>query len=162
MGAVIAQVIPVGSIDGTILDATSALVPGAEVKAAEIATGQTRTTTSDGQGRYFLPQLRPGRYRIAVEKSGFQMGATCTWSKSIEKLRYIDQTDPGPSKMIGEFDRPHRATLHFIWNLTFGRGQRFGISSPVANRLFGGSRVNGVYTFQSGQAIPPGDMLATG
>jgi hypothetical protein len=93
---------------------------------------------------------------------GFQLGATYTWSKSIEKLRYTDVTDDGPSKMIGEFDRPHRATLHFIWDLPFGNGQRFPIASPIANKVLGGWQVNGVYTFQSGQAIPLGDMLTTG
>ena len=94
--------------------------------------------------------------------AGVQLGFTYTWSKQMEKLRYIDVSDPGPSKMIGEFDRPHRSTLNFIWDLPFGKGRKFASTYAVVNRIIGGWQVNGVHIFQSGQAIFLGDMLAAG
>jgi hypothetical protein len=93
---------------------------------------------------------------------GIQLGGTYTWSKQIEKLRYIDVTDPGPSKMIGEFDRPHRVTTHFMWELPVGRGKALGVDSAVLDKVVGGWQLNGVYVFQSGGPIFLGNMVPTG
>jgi hypothetical protein len=59
----------VGTIRGTVTDPSAAVVPGAKV----IATGNgvTRTGTSDGQGRYTLPNLPPGKYNIRADAKGF-------------------------------------------------------------------------------------------
>jgi hypothetical protein len=59
----------VGSLRGTVTDPSAAVVPGATV----IATGNgiTRTVTSDGQGRYTLPNMPPGKYSIRADASGF-------------------------------------------------------------------------------------------
>jgi Carboxypeptidase regulatory-like domain/TonB dependent receptor/TonB-dependent Receptor Plug Domain len=58
-------------IFGRVVDQNSAVIPGAEVHATLIKTGQKRTTTSDGEGRYRLLQLEPGAYIVRVSFSGF-------------------------------------------------------------------------------------------
>jgi hypothetical protein len=70
--AVAAQTqITTGTIQGTVLDANGAAVPGAEVSLKNIDTNFTRTTTSDEDGRFAAPQLPSGRYTVTITKAGF-------------------------------------------------------------------------------------------
>jgi hypothetical protein len=94
--------------------------------------------------------------------TGVQLGLTYTWSKSMEKLRYIDVTDPGPSRMIGEYDRPHRITANFVWDLPVGKGQKIAVSNPVLNKVVGGWQLNGLLIYQSGGPISLADLIPTG
>lgn len=60
-----------GEISGHILDPTGAAVPQADVGVANVATSVQRTVQSDAAGRYTVPLLEPGVYRITVRKQGF-------------------------------------------------------------------------------------------
>jgi len=94
--------------------------------------------------------------------SGLTAQFTYTWSKLIEELRYIELSDPDPSRMIGEFDNPHRVTLAAIYELPFGRGKRFGTDSGILERIIGGWQWNAIYIYQSGGAIFLPNAIATG
>jgi outer membrane receptor protein involved in Fe transport len=69
--AVWAQSQNTAQINGTILDASGAAVPGADIKATQTDTGVVRTTTSGASGDYVLPNLPVGPYRLDVGKAGF-------------------------------------------------------------------------------------------
>src|SRR5580704_6927275 len=58
-------------IQGTVLDASGAAVPGARVKASQMDTGAVRTTTTGADGGYVLANLAIGPYRLEVSKEGF-------------------------------------------------------------------------------------------
>ena len=60
-----------GTISGTVLDQTSAFVPGASVKIKNQKTGEMRTTTTNERGHFSVPLLLPTLYTITVEKTGF-------------------------------------------------------------------------------------------
>src|SRR6516225_7142889 len=60
-----------GSILGTVVDQTGAAVPGAAVEVKNTGTGAVRATTSDGAGRFNLPDLAVGSYDIQAGKTGF-------------------------------------------------------------------------------------------
>lgn len=60
------------TISGTITDPSGATLPEAVVRATNVNTGGTQTTTSDAQGRYRIAELPVGEYRVQVEKTGFQ------------------------------------------------------------------------------------------
>jgi hypothetical protein len=60
------------SIKGIVLDPSGAPVPGASVKAKNLETSSTRTTTTDELGRYLLLALPVGEYELRVSKSGFR------------------------------------------------------------------------------------------
>jgi hypothetical protein len=60
-----------GTITGTVLDSTGAVVPGAAVTAQNAATGLVRTTVTSDQGRFALAALPPGSYELRTELSGF-------------------------------------------------------------------------------------------
>ena len=66
-----AQDLDTVTISGRIMDQNAAVLPGAEVEAKLIKTGQKRTVTSDAEGRYRLIQLEPGTYVIRVLYPGF-------------------------------------------------------------------------------------------
>jgi hypothetical protein len=61
-----------GQINGVITDNTGGVVPGATVKAVEVATGLSRETVSGADGRYSFTSLRPTTYDITVELPGFR------------------------------------------------------------------------------------------
>jgi hypothetical protein len=63
--------ITTGTIQGTVLDANGAAVPGANVEVKNLDTNFVRTTTSDDDGRFVALQLPPGRYTVTVSKTGF-------------------------------------------------------------------------------------------
>src|SRR5581483_4988821 len=58
-------------IQGTVLDASGAPVPNAEVKATQTDTGVTRVVMTAADGTYVIPTLPIGPYRLEVSKSGF-------------------------------------------------------------------------------------------
>jgi hypothetical protein len=61
-----------GSLSGTVQDPTGAAVPGAEVKATQVSTSQSFTTTTDSTGSFHLNLLPPGTYKVEVTKEGFR------------------------------------------------------------------------------------------
>lgn len=61
-----------GAINGVVHDNSGAILPGANLVAANVDTGVEIRATSDGEGAYSFPLLRPGNYRITAEKQGFQ------------------------------------------------------------------------------------------
>jgi len=66
-----AQVVK-GSISGTIIDASGAVVPGADVSAVEASTGGTYSTVAAADGAFKLPLLAIGTYTLTVTKEGFR------------------------------------------------------------------------------------------
>ncbi|HKW18112.1 MAG TPA: carboxypeptidase regulatory-like domain-containing protein [Terriglobales bacterium] len=65
------QGIVTGSISGTILDPQGAVVPGATIRATQVATNRVFTTTSSTGGVVQLPSLPPGAYDVHVDAKGF-------------------------------------------------------------------------------------------
>lgn len=61
-----------GGIQGTITDASGAVVPNATVTGRNMDTGVVSSTVSTDAGLYSLPGLPPGRYAIAVEAPGLK------------------------------------------------------------------------------------------
>lgn len=59
-------------IQGQVVDASGAVIPNTKITAENLGTGIRREATADGQGRYSLPDLQAGRYRLTAEASGFQ------------------------------------------------------------------------------------------
>jgi hypothetical protein len=60
-----------GRIAGAVTDATGALLPGAAIVVQNERTGDQRTVTTDGQGRFLVPGLIPSTYRVSSQLSGF-------------------------------------------------------------------------------------------
>jgi len=67
-----AQSLTTGAIVGSIQDATGSVVPKAQVTVLRKERGFTRTTESNADGYYVVPQLDPGNYIVTVQAPGFQ------------------------------------------------------------------------------------------
>jgi hypothetical protein len=62
-----------GSIAGTALDASSAVLPGVTVTLENPGTiGGNQVTVTDARGTYQFPRLVPGRYTVRGELTGFR------------------------------------------------------------------------------------------
>ncbi|MGH9632876.1 MAG: carboxypeptidase regulatory-like domain-containing protein, partial [Bryobacteraceae bacterium] len=76
---VVSQLLPVleaqtatGSIQGTVVDTSGAVLPGATVKLTNSGTGFSRVVTANDRGDYQAPLMPLGVYEISAEFSGFQ------------------------------------------------------------------------------------------
>ncbi len=61
-----------GRISGVVTDPAKAVIPGVAVKAINMDTGLETNALSNEVGRYVLPFLPPGRYKIAAVVQGFK------------------------------------------------------------------------------------------
>jgi hypothetical protein len=63
------------AVRGSVADESGSAVEGARVQLRDAASGRTVTAVSDTDGRFFMPNLTPGRaYEISVEAVGFLPG----------------------------------------------------------------------------------------
>ncbi|MGO9272905.1 MAG: carboxypeptidase regulatory-like domain-containing protein [Terriglobia bacterium] len=58
-------------VTGSVTDPSGAAIPSASITLTNSETGLQRNTVSDSQGRYTIPQVPPGKYRIDARASGF-------------------------------------------------------------------------------------------
>lgn len=61
-----------GTIQGTVTDATGAVIQGASVVITNQSTGRALTVTSNGEGLFSLPALDPGSYKVEIDQPNFQ------------------------------------------------------------------------------------------
>lgn len=61
-----------GTIAGTVVDQSGAVVPGAKVTITDEATKDRREATGSDSGEFVFAAVRPSTYTITVEKPGFQ------------------------------------------------------------------------------------------
>jgi len=80
------------SIQGTITDAAGALVPQAKVTLTNNETGKTQETTASDDGFYRLSGLAPGKYKLAIEKTGYKQKVFDEVIVSAEAVQGIDVT----------------------------------------------------------------------
>ena len=59
------------TLDGTVLDTSNAVVPGATVVLKNQASGDQRSAVSNGQGFFNFAAVPPGTYTLTVSRQGF-------------------------------------------------------------------------------------------
>jgi hypothetical protein len=62
-----------GTIVGEVTDENGALLPGALVSATNLATNVTVTAPTNEEGKYAIPYLLSGIYRVSAEAKGFKV-----------------------------------------------------------------------------------------
>ena len=109
--------------------------------------------TPGGTSNYHSLQIS-GTQRFAA---GAMIQFAYTFSKQIETLRHIEPSDPAPSKMIGQFDNPHRFSSGIVYDFPFGKGK-----GALVNMLIGGWQWSAMYIYQTGAAVSLPAVVATG
>ena len=59
------------SVEGSVVDTSGAMVPGAGINLTNARTGVQLKTQSDASGNYSFPAVPPGEYSLTVSKTGF-------------------------------------------------------------------------------------------
>ena len=62
----------IAEINGVVLDQSQAVLPGVTVVVTNVGTSAERNVVTGPDGRFIVPTLTPGLYRVGVELSGFQ------------------------------------------------------------------------------------------
>ncbi len=60
-----------GTLTGTVVDASGAFVPGAQVAATDLDTGKQYQEVTEGSGEFRISNLPNGFYQVTVEHAGF-------------------------------------------------------------------------------------------
>ncbi|MBS1826200.1 MAG: TonB-dependent receptor [Acidobacteria bacterium] len=79
-----------GTITGTVLDASNAAVPNAEILVTNEETGLRRTTRTSDTGLYRVPLLPVGRYSIQARREGFRSEIQQNVRIEILQVRTVD------------------------------------------------------------------------
>ncbi len=129
------------TVSGTVTDQANAVVAGAKIVVISNNTGQNKVVTSDSEGRFIVPFLQPGEYKVTVEANGFskavrsginlEIGQTATLNFSLKvgnATETIEVTSDAPllntessalettieNKLIEDLPSAQRSTLAFI------------------------------------------------
>jgi hypothetical protein len=92
-GAAFAQT---GSIQGTVTDASGAVVEQAEIGVRSVGTNLTRTVTTSSTGTYSLTNLPVGVYQIDVKKDSFKIFHVAAVTLTVDQALTVNATlEPG-------------------------------------------------------------------
>ncbi|MCP5115656.1 MAG: TonB-dependent receptor, partial [bacterium] len=94
---------------------------------------------------------------------GFTFQISYTFSKLMQAVEFLNNSDPMPYETLAGTDRPHIVSATGVWELPFGRGRRFGADMPaVLNGIVGGWQLGMVMRHQSGSPLEFGDAIFNG
>ena len=94
---------------------------------------------------------------------GLSLNGSYTFSREHEATRYLNPQDLSLTSFVSPTERPHRFTFSGIYELPFGKGRSFGTDwHPVADAIFGGWQVQGLYEWQSGEPLVFSNVYYTG
>jgi len=81
-----------GSITGTVIDASGAVVPAVPLSLRNAATNLTYSTSTNDNGSYSFLNLPVGTYTLSVEKKGFQRQEITGIEVQVNQQAKIDLT----------------------------------------------------------------------
>src|SRR5277367_6878185 len=61
------------TISGTVQDPSGAVIAGARIEITGKDLAQPAVLSSDGQGKFVSPDLKPGTYTVRVARDGFEL-----------------------------------------------------------------------------------------
>ncbi|MFN0169794.1 MAG: carboxypeptidase regulatory-like domain-containing protein [Bryobacteraceae bacterium] len=166
-----AQYLSLGSrLQATVPNPFAGLIPSSVALGRPTISVQNLLSTWSQMGDLTVRRSTGGRtYYHALQTTatkrfshGFQFLGTYTFSRQIEKVQFLNDSDPEPSKAIGFLWAPHRITLSGVYELPFGAGKPFLKQAGVVDKLVGGWQLSAIQTFQSGSALLLPDVLYTG
>ncbi len=79
-----------GSIVGTVIDQTGAIVANAKVTVSDVERGIHLQTTTNDSGQYVASPLRVGRYTVTVEHPGFKKAVSVPVDLDVQQRIAVD------------------------------------------------------------------------
>ena len=86
-------------IQGTVMDASGAVIADAGVQVKNAGTGITQSTTTDAAGRFSLSNLGVGEYELQASKTGFSTMVRKGITLNVGAQRVVDFTLPVGQEM---------------------------------------------------------------
>jgi len=94
---------------------------------------------------------------------GFTLLGAYTFSKLLEQVSYLNDTDPNLEKRVSGNNLPHQIVVSGIWEIPIGRGHALGGGWPGAlQQIVGGWQLGEVFRKQSGFPIGIGNIYFNG
>ena len=90
-----AQLASQTALVGTVTDSGGLVVPGAQVVAVNTGTKDTYEATTNAEGSYHIPFVRPGRYEITITIPSFQAFKTTGVEVGDQPGRAHERDAPG-------------------------------------------------------------------
>ncbi len=81
---------PTGTITGTVMDPSGAVVPKARITVINEATNAIRDAESNDDGDYTVALLPPGRYRVTAESAGFRKSIFSDVTVDVDQTMRVD------------------------------------------------------------------------
>ena len=104
-------------------------------------TGVTAANQTDGQSYYHALQISATkRY-----SQGLSLTTNFTWSRTEDKVLFLNPSDPSPTRELSSIDIPKSFTLAATYELPFGPGKRFGWKSGPLAKAFGGWNYSAIF-----------------
>ena len=146
-----AGLLPGSSLNGTTVSAAQllSLHPQFPTSGQGFATGIIEQNNTIGHAYFESAQAR-------VEKrmsKGLTLIANYSFSKLIEATNYLNDTDVYLNRRLSPYDHTHHFVVATTYDIPFGKGRMFGTDSKLLDLMFGGFRVNGIYTYQTGAPV---------
>lgn len=111
------------------------------------AFGNIYTTSNEGSSWYHSLQLHADK-RFG---NGLNVIFNYTWSKFMQATELLNAGDAAATRMISDQDATHRFSSSVIYNLPFGRGQKFfSKTNRWVDGVIGGWEVTAIWAMQSG------------
>jgi hypothetical protein len=86
---------------------------------------------------------------------GYTVQGSYTFQKWQQAVNLLNAADPAPIREISDADAPHRINISTVWALPFGKGRALlNSTNGFVSRLVGGWEVSGIWSIQSGFALP--------
>jgi hypothetical protein len=82
------------TVRGQVVDSSQAALPGATVNVVNQETNEVATATTNQEGNYTIPFLRPGLYTLTAEMSGFQKYTRTGMRLEVNQTAEINVTMP--------------------------------------------------------------------
>ena len=142
-------------LQGRVLDATGAAVPGARVELKQNATDIHQSTMSSSSGVYTFTQLVPGKYQLDVTAAGFQHMVRMGVSVLVGQTVSADLTlSPGGEQQTVNVDADALLLQSATSNIETNIPGPTALAMPLSTRNF-----VQLATVAPGVELPPGTLL---
>ncbi|HSB27236.1 MAG TPA: carboxypeptidase-like regulatory domain-containing protein, partial [Pyrinomonadaceae bacterium] len=79
-----------GTLQGTVVDSSGSVIPGADVVIKNTETGQERTLRTNGEGVYIATFVPLGRYTVSASATGFSKISQENIEITLNQTRVVD------------------------------------------------------------------------
>lgn len=139
------------TLTGRVIDPNGAVIVGAKVEATNIDTNVSSSTETNGEGLFVISNLLPGRYRVSLQKQGFQ-----TIVKPEVELHVQDVISLNFSMPLGSITQ----SVTIQGGTSLAQTETAGVGTLVNRQFVENLPLNG-RTFQALIGLAPGAVLAS-